>query len=50
MDNYIFIIPEKILYLFLLTIKTYGINLSEYTEEAFNILLTYNGENNYDAP
>jgi hypothetical protein len=50
MNNYIFIIPQPIIYMFLSAIKSYGSNFSSYSKEDFNNLITYNGENNFDSP
>ena len=50
MNNYTFIIPQPIIYLFLSAIKSYGSDFSSYSSEDLNNLMTYNGENNFDAP
>ena len=44
MDNYTFIIPEPIIYMFLSATKSYGTNYSSYSEEDLNNLMT-NGSN-----
>jgi hypothetical protein len=50
MDNYTFIIPQPIIYMFLSAIKLYGPDFSSYSKEDLHSLITYYGENNYDSP
>ena len=43
MDNYTFVIPQPIIYMFLSGLKSYGTNYSSYSKSDLNILMTNGG-------